>query len=1264
MRDDDELLPDDTGSDTRVRRQGDRDTQTGDGRSRRTPPPVKPGEIYGDFQLEKLLGQGSSSCVFRALDTVSRRTCALKILTATKQNDLRRNRIGFRRMMGLRHPNLMRVDQMHQFGDFLALSMEEIQGKTLSQSRRRFRKVEPHIAYNKLLSLTRDFAAGLAAIHGHGLLHRDIKPSNLMVDRNDRGLIIDYGLVGTFDAELAYKCFRDYIAGTPRYISPEAYFEQRYTPAGDIFSLGLSIVETLKSIGGLAEWTRSKETRDQDAIKISSAVKTIGNEVPEILREACMEMLQIHPGDRPTAMQLSRLGMPVGRTTIYMGGQQLFGREDDFKDICDWLSEIYGGKQGRLHIHGGSGIGKTALVDAIDRHLRSLNWGQVFRARCHPRENEPLQTFKQIADEIANRYASTDREPMQLDPVSTAILHAALPVLQDAVQASVRLSPDSNLKRQRIDAIQAAINLTVEMRKMGPLVLIIDDVHWSDSDTNMILDALQTCGGGMLGIVTISRFKKSLQQQPPQKVVNITPLNDETSCQILADAAARWSVNITPAALQELAETACGNPFRLSELTDEFRPNGLLHSIPTPTDSSLSNLGNLDRLWQHRVNRLSTEARRLLPIIVTAGYPVSINQLAVLSRPDANVEIAVSELVRQRLVTDDATGGCCIHMIHDRVSAGITDQLDPADRVTANEAWAELLLADTGTDKHAARIARHLRDAGKPAESIEFANLAAQQAEHAFAYAEAADWHLSVADTIESQSQTLHHLIEAARCYALAGQPAKAAKVHTRLSETTDGNEQLHHRISACLLSIRSGRYDDTRNELVQLIDQLGLSRDDANDDTPAFTGPTNCDVPNDTAPTAASLPATATENTQLRFAGNLVRPLILHDASLARALFATTAKLSGTIGNTGHRYNTAIGSAVYLCCDDGPERAVGEALLRDLQAGATDLGGKTEGDFWTAKTLTNTLKMNWAATPSLISNGLKAYAMHEKDSARFEQANLRWLATFTDWYCGNWTELTQTSNKLVDEGRLHNDLLCEFIATTGFAATSHLGRLGNAAQTAPAEQMSPTLPIETQNQAIFPGRDQPKADDALQLADWLNFIARCLSANYHGDTSTAVALATSFAAQMRDSELANIQLVRVVTNQIVALTLLHVNAQKDFRRWPPNQTHPSVQTAAAQAIVNLRSEKLAFPIMLSELYGGILAGQNGETTSSRQRLVAAQQLAIEQGLQPFQLAAEDALANLQDNAAVNLLRHRMQNRGIHNPERFERIYTAAIEQR
>ena len=307
---------------------------------------------------------------------------------------------------------------------------------------------------------------------------------------------------------------------------------------------------------------------------------------------------------------------------------------------------------------------------------------------------------------------------------------------------------------------------------------------------------------------------------------------------------------------------------------------------------------------------------------------------------------------------------------------------------------------------------------------------------------------------------------------------------------------------------------------------------------------------------------------------------------------------------------------------------------------------------------------MNWAATPSLISNGLKAYAMHEKDSARFEQANLRWLATFTDWYCGNWTELTQTSNKLVDEGRLHNDLLCEFIATTGFAATSHLGRLGNAAQTAPAEQMSPTLPIETQNQAIFPGRDQPKADDALQLADWLNFIARCLSANYHGDTSTAVALATSFAAQMRDSELANIQLVRVVTNQIVALTLLHVNAQKDFRRWPPNQTHPSVQTAAAQAIVNLRSEKLAFPIMLSELYGGILAGQNGETTSSRQRLVAAQQLAIEQGLQPFQLAAEDALANLQDNAAVNLLRHRMQNRGIHNPERFERIYTAAIEQR
>ena len=100
---------------------------------------------------------------------------------------------------------------------------------------------------------------------------------------------------------------------------------------------------------------------------------------------------------------------------------------------------IYTGQNGRIHIHGPSGIGKTHLVNAIEKHLISLRWGQVFRAKCNPREDKPLQAFGQIALQIASRYARNDREALRVDSVSEAHLHQVFPVLKDVVHKDIRL---------------------------------------------------------------------------------------------------------------------------------------------------------------------------------------------------------------------------------------------------------------------------------------------------------------------------------------------------------------------------------------------------------------------------------------------------------------------------------------------------------------------------------------------------------------------------------------------------------------------------------------------------------------------------------------------------------------------------------------------------------------------------------------------------------------------------------------------------------
>ncbi len=391
MEDHNELPPPSRSADTPIPDEGGRETQHAGMPSRRQPPPWPIGHRLGDFELEKLLGQGSSGYVFRALDLVTKRRCALKILTQERSQDLRRNKLGFRRMQAIKHPGLMRVDLIHILDGHVAMSMEEIEGETLAHTLRRYKTLEPHLTYKRLLALTRQYADALAEMHAHGLVHRDIKPQNLMVDADERGRLIDYGLVGTFDPETDVNGFRHYLAGTPRYWSPEALRNQFYTPSGDVFSLGLVMLEALYMITGRREWERSKDDRDKDAQLISEAVDDLSESIPHVLRDACLEMLHIKPADRPSAHEISRLGLPTAKNFVWYTGQRLYGRETDLEQICDWLRTVYEGKSGRLHIHGPSGIGKTRLIDEVERHLRSLRWGQVFRATCRAEKTKPCR---------------------------------------------------------------------------------------------------------------------------------------------------------------------------------------------------------------------------------------------------------------------------------------------------------------------------------------------------------------------------------------------------------------------------------------------------------------------------------------------------------------------------------------------------------------------------------------------------------------------------------------------------------------------------------------------------------------------------------------------------------------------------------------------------------------------------------------------------------------------------------------------------------
>jgi hypothetical protein len=1248
---DDQFAP--TSSETRVRVQGDRETARGDRSADRVSPPWKIGDRLNDFVLEKMLGKGTSGFVYRALDLVTHRRCALKLLLPGTPEDLVRNKLGFRRMMSIQHPSLLHVDRIHQLGEYIALSMEEVDGETLPQAIKRMRGADVRSSYRQLLKLTRQYAAGLAAMHVNGYVHRDIKPQNLMVDRDGNGWVIDYGLVGTFDPETDPHGYRHYLVGTPRYIAPEVLWNQFYLPAGDIFGLGVVMLESLRSLSivtGAANAStvqRSDASPNADARVITEAIEGLDESVPADLREMCLEMLQRDPAERPTAMRVARLGDPSSAAVVWPQENPLIGRHVEVGEVCRWLDEIYVGAVGRLHLSGPSGIGKTRLVDDIEKYVRSMRWGQVFRAHCRSRETQPLQAFDQICDSIANRYRQGDREPLELDPVSVTILHNAFPALRNVVRRGERLSPPRT-STERLDALEAAARMSHELRNVGPLILIIDDVQWADRDSLNVLDRLQGAGGEIgLGIITVSRDATDAQHVPATRSLHLQPLSRANSISMLADAARSWGVPASESVLGDLADAAAGSPFRLHELVDELKPGGALSQIGITIrsqDDSVSRLGRIDWLWQKRAERLSEDAHRVLAFVVTAGTSVSTQQLGLLTGLEDAVDAAVSELVQQRLVSDEATGGECIRIVHDRVADGLVQTLAPRVKRNAHLGWADLLVREDHPERQAARIAGHYFAAGEPGRAVSFAVLAAEDAERLLAKTEAARWHARVIDHVDG-AEKVARIRHAARCFQEADHPLAASQYYQRLAKCVEEDERIQCQMLAASMAIRGGDFCGLREQLGELATTLRLPRPKPASLSQLVLAARSVRSLLSTKLSPATLADSAAgertigrrDQQALRLCISLIRPVSMFDGLYAAELSMTAEALAEKFGTPYERAHSIIGKAVFGCCDRGAKRREAEMLLQEMEPDVERLhDARATGDLWAGVAYSHMLSCRWHEVVDAVKSSVQNY-QSLSESSGFEIAHTEWLRIWAYWHLGRWDSMFRVSDTMFDDAVRRNDQFKQLVVTRAYGCCAWLGRdRGN--------ELDRLCVAESR------GRKQP-----VQLLDLFAVIASLQRMVYGGKYDEAWNEWKSLQWHVKQLPYRKMQFVRIVCQSLGALIALH--------RLGGHQSPPVIRHVL-RLVGQLRRERLAYADVLANLYDGLLQRRQsiGKTdaraNAARGHLHAAHEQAGVLGLRPIQLAAADALAEIDGDAAVGQLREAMHVQGIACPECFERLYT------
>jgi len=203
--------------------------------------------LGGRYQLGECIGQGGAARVYRADDVLLGRTVAVKLIQAGTEALTAptrvRNEVSV--LASLTHPSLVELyDASIEPGSPCYLVMEFIDGPTLGE---RLRQGAPTPAEVK--ALARDLASALHAVHEAGVVHRDIKPANVLLapaavpGSEFRAKLADFGVAFLLDTTRVTN--PGTIVGTAAYLPPEQIRGEAATPPGDIYGLGLVLLEAL-----------------------------------------------------------------------------------------------------------------------------------------------------------------------------------------------------------------------------------------------------------------------------------------------------------------------------------------------------------------------------------------------------------------------------------------------------------------------------------------------------------------------------------------------------------------------------------------------------------------------------------------------------------------------------------------------------------------------------------------------------------------------------------------------------------------------------------------------------------------------------------------------------------------------------------------------------------------------------------------------------------------------------------------------------------
>lgn len=211
--------------------------------------------ILGKYEIRETISSGAMSTVFDGWDRTIDRRVAIKAvpLAETGQSDAVQSLIRFRREAQaagrLQHPAVVGIFDYGESAGHAFIVMEFVDGGTLKAAL----EGGTRFSIGEINRLMQDILAGLQYSHGQGVIHRDVKPANIMLTRDGRAKLTDFGIARIEHSDITQI---GTVMGTPAYMSPEQFRGETISASTDVYSAGVILYQLLTGErpfdGGLA----------------------------------------------------------------------------------------------------------------------------------------------------------------------------------------------------------------------------------------------------------------------------------------------------------------------------------------------------------------------------------------------------------------------------------------------------------------------------------------------------------------------------------------------------------------------------------------------------------------------------------------------------------------------------------------------------------------------------------------------------------------------------------------------------------------------------------------------------------------------------------------------------------------------------------------------------------------------------------------------------------------------------------------------------